>query len=128
MKRSMRSRKGSKRLRNRSSCDFPAGMPPLIITPSLAADRSQQTRQQCPIIINRRLGMYGDTLLRSQFGKPSGLFGALFKGTIMNQSNAGRVNATGEVLDPKPKDAVWEIGFGGRLALVALAAKPISKP
>src|ERR1017187_10459623 len=122
MKRSMRSRKGSQRLRNRSSCDFPAGMPPLIITPSLAAGRSQETGQQCPIMINRRLGMYGDTLLRSQFGKPSGLFGAPFMGPILNLSNSRVLTPAVDLLDPQPKDAVLDIGFGGGLSLVPLRA------
>jgi len=67
--------------------------------------------------------MYGDTLLRSQFGKPSGLFGALFMGPILNLSNTRLVNAAVELLDPRPKDTVLDIGFGGGLSLVALAAK-----
>lgn len=67
--------------------------------------------------------MYVDTLLRSQFGKPSGLFGALFMGPILNLSNARLVNAAVELLDPRPKDAVLDIGFGGGLSLFALAAK-----
>ena len=67
--------------------------------------------------------MYGDTLLRSQFGKPSGLFGALFMGPILNLSNTRLVNAAVELLDPQPKDAVLDIGFGGGLSLVTLAAK-----
>jgi SAM-dependent methyltransferase len=67
--------------------------------------------------------MYVDTLLRSQFGKPSGLFGALFMGPILNLSNARLVNAAVELLDPRPKDAVLDIGFGGGLSLLALAAK-----
>ncbi len=67
--------------------------------------------------------MYGDTLLRSQFGKPSGLFGALFMGPILNLSNTRLVHAAVELLDPQPKDTVLDIGFGGGLSLVALAAK-----
>jgi len=67
--------------------------------------------------------MYVDTLLRSQFGKPSGLFGALFMGPILNLSNTRLVNAAVELLDPQPKDKVLDIGFGGGLSLMALAAK-----
>jgi len=67
--------------------------------------------------------MYGDTLLRSQFGKPSGLFGALFMGPILNLSNARLVNAAVEILEPQPKNRVLDVGFGGGLSLVALAAK-----
>jgi len=65
--------------------------------------------------------MYGDTLLRSQFGKPSGLFGALFMGPILNLANARLVNAAVELLDPQPQDMVLDIGFGGGLSLVTLA-------
>jgi SAM-dependent methyltransferase len=67
--------------------------------------------------------MYGDTLLRSQFGKPSGLFGALFMGPILNLSNTRLVNAAVESLDPRADDTVLDIGFGGGHSLVALAAK-----
>ena len=67
--------------------------------------------------------MYGDTLLRSQFGKPSGLFGALFMGPILNLSNTRLVNAAVDLLDPRTNDTVLDIGFGGGLSLVTLAAK-----
>lgn len=67
--------------------------------------------------------MYVDTLLRSQFGKPSGLFGALFMGPILNLSNTRLVNAAVELLDPQAKDTILDIGFGGGHSLVALAAK-----
>ena len=67
--------------------------------------------------------MYVDTLLRSQFGKPSGLFGALFMGPILNLSNTRLVNAAVELLDPQPSDTVLDIGFGGGLSLLTLAAK-----
>ena len=67
--------------------------------------------------------MYVDTLLRSQFGKPSGLFGALFMGPILNLWNTRLVNAAIDLLDPQPKDTVLDIGFGGGFSLVALAAK-----
>ncbi|MGA3043422.1 MAG: methyltransferase type 11, partial [Bryobacteraceae bacterium] len=62
--------------------------------------------------------MYVDTLLRSQFGKPSGLFGALFMGPILNLSNTRLVNAAVELLDPQPSDTVLDIGFGGGLSLL----------
>ena len=67
--------------------------------------------------------MYVDSLLRSQFGKPSGLFGALFMGPILNLSNTRLVNAAVELLDPQARDTVLDIGFGGGLSLLALAAK-----
>lgn len=65
--------------------------------------------------------MYGDTLLRSQFGKPSGLFGSLFMGPILNLSNTRLVNAAVELLDPRPNDTILDIGFGGGLSLLTLA-------
>lgn len=67
--------------------------------------------------------MYVDTLLRSQFGKPSGLIGALFMGPLLNLSNARLVNAAVELLDPRPRDRILDIGFGGGRSLVALAAQ-----
>ena len=67
--------------------------------------------------------MYGDTLLQSQLGKPSGLFGALCMGPILNLSNTRLVNAAVELLDPRPKATILDIGFGGGLSLVTLAAK-----
>ena len=67
--------------------------------------------------------MYGDTLLRSQFGKPSGLFGALVMGPILNLSNTRLVNAAVEALAPRPKDSILDIGFGGGLSLTTLAAR-----
>jgi len=67
--------------------------------------------------------MYMDALLRSQFGKPSGLIGALFMGPILNLSNARLVNAAVDLLDPRAKDTILDIGFGGGRSLLALAAK-----
>ncbi|MGO4883282.1 MAG: class I SAM-dependent methyltransferase [Bryobacteraceae bacterium] len=67
--------------------------------------------------------MYVDNFLRTQFGKPSGLFGALFMGPILNLSNTRLVNAAVELLDPHPRESVLDIGFGGGLSLVTLATK-----
>ena len=67
--------------------------------------------------------MFVDALLRSQFGKPSGLFGALFMGPLLNIANVRLVNAAIELLDPEPKDTVLDIGFGGGYSLVAMAGK-----
>ena len=46
--------------------------------------------------------MYVDTLLRSQFARPSGLFGTLFMGPILNVANARLLDASIECLDPGP--------------------------
>jgi len=67
--------------------------------------------------------MYVDTLLRSQFGKPSGLWGTLVMRPILNLANTPLVDRTIELLDPQPKDAVLDIGFGGGYSLVTLAGK-----
>jgi SAM-dependent methyltransferase len=66
---------------------------------------------------------YADTLLRSQFGKPSGLIGALFMGPLLNLANSRLVRAAVEILEPSPTDAILDIGFGGGDSLLALAAK-----
>lgn len=67
--------------------------------------------------------MYVDTLLRSQFGKPSGLWGTLFMGPILNLANMPLVDRAVELLDPHPKDVVLDIGFGGGYSLVTLGSK-----
>jgi len=67
--------------------------------------------------------MFVDALLRSQFGKPSGLFGTLFMGPLLNIANVRLVNTAIELLEPKPTDAVLDIGFGGGYSLVAMAGK-----
>jgi len=67
--------------------------------------------------------MYVDTLLRSQFGKPSGLFGAWFMRPILNLANAWLVDAAIELLDPQARDRILDIGFGGGHSLLALARK-----
>ncbi len=66
--------------------------------------------------------MYIDSLLRSQFGKPSGLFGRLLMGPILNLSNTRLLNAAVALLDAEPTDRILDIGFGGGHSLVALAA------
>ena len=67
--------------------------------------------------------MYVDTVLRSQFGKPSGLWGTLVMRPILNLANTPLVDRTIELLDPKPNDVVLDIGFGGGYSLVAMAGK-----
>jgi len=67
--------------------------------------------------------MYVDTLLRAQFGKPSGLWGTLVMRPILNLANMPLVDRTIELLDPQPKDVVLDIGFGGGYSLVTMAGK-----
>jgi arsenite methyltransferase len=66
---------------------------------------------------------YFDTLLRSQLGKPSGLFGSWIVAPMLNFANTGLVSTTVELLEPKPDDAVLDIGFGGGASLWAMARK-----
>ncbi len=65
--------------------------------------------------------MLVDTLLRSQFGKPSGLFGKLLMGPILNFANERLVNTAIDLLEPGARDTVLDIGFGGGYSLAAMA-------
>lgn len=67
--------------------------------------------------------MFVDTLLRSQFGRPSGWFGSVVMAPVQNVANVRLVDAAIELLDPKPSDTVLDIGFGGGYSLRALSAK-----
>ena len=62
-----------------------------------------------------------DTFLRSQFGKPSGLFGSLILGPLMNVANTRLIARTIELLEPGSGSAILDIGFGGGDSLIALA-------
>ena len=62
-----------------------------------------------------------DTVLRSQFGKPSGPVASLFMAPLMNFANMRLVNTTIDLLEPGPKDRVLDIGFGGGHSLLRLA-------
>jgi len=66
---------------------------------------------------------YLDTLLRSQLGKPTGLFGSLIVAPMLNVANRGLVSTAIELLAPAPTDAVLDVGFGGGASLLALARK-----
>jgi ubiquinone/menaquinone biosynthesis C-methylase UbiE len=66
---------------------------------------------------------YLNSFLRSQFGKPSGWFGSLFLAPLLNAANTGLIRTTIDLLDPKPGDAVLDIGFGGGYSLTYLAQK-----
>jgi SAM-dependent methyltransferase len=65
--------------------------------------------------------VFVDAFLRSQFGKPSGLFGALVMGPLLNVANTRLVNTAIELLEPQPKDKILDIGFGGGYSLAAMA-------
>ena len=56
--------------------------------------------------------------LRAQFGRPSGLFGAI-AGRLMarDKANTERIRWTLSLLDLKPEDRILEIGFGPGIAV-----------
>lgn len=64
-----------------------------------------------------------ETFLRSQFGKPSGLFGSLILGPLMNVANTRLIGRAIELLEPGARDAILDIGFGGGDSLIALAER-----
>ena len=64
-----------------------------------------------------------DNFLRSQFGEPSGVFGALFVAPALNLANRRLMRRTVELLDPGPSDRVLDVGFGGGYSLMALAGR-----
>jgi len=66
---------------------------------------------------------YLDTLLRSQLGRPSGLFGSLLVVPFLNLTNRSLVNAAIDLLAPAPRHAVLDVGFGGSPSLWKLAAR-----
>lgn len=65
--------------------------------------------------------MYVDSLLRTQFGKPSGAFGSQFMRPLLNFVNMRLMNTAVDLLDAQPNDVVMDIGFGGGYSLLALA-------
>jgi ubiquinone/menaquinone biosynthesis C-methylase UbiE len=66
---------------------------------------------------------YVDSLLRSQLGRPSGLFGSLIVGPVLNVANTGLISTTIELAAPQANDTVLDVGFGGGASLAALAGK-----
>jgi SAM-dependent methyltransferase len=60
--------------------------------------------------------------LRSQFGRPAGVWGRL-AGMIMARrpSNLERIRWTLQLLDPKPDERILEIGFGPGIAIEILS-------
>jgi len=58
---------------------------------------------------------------RAQFGRPSGLFGSVFMGPLLNIANMRLVNTAIEQLQLRPEDRVLDVGFGGGYSLQSLA-------
>jgi arsenite methyltransferase len=62
--------------------------------------------------------MFGQ--LARQLGRPSGAFGRLAMGTMLNRHNGATVTAAVDALRPNESDVVADIGFGGGLGLSLL--------
>ena len=58
--------------------------------------------------------------LASQFRQPSGWFGSLVAGRLMNFANRRIVDTTLSVLAPQPQHQVLDVGFGGGYGLARL--------
>ncbi|MFN7994352.1 MAG: class I SAM-dependent methyltransferase [Bryobacteraceae bacterium] len=67
--------------------------------------------------------MYIDTVLRTQFGRPSGRIGSVLMRPLLNVANKRLIGTCVNLLDVRPKDHVLDVGFGGGYSLRALAAK-----
>jgi arsenite methyltransferase len=67
--------------------------------------------------------MIVDSILRSQFGKPSGLFGTLVMRPVLNLANVRLVNTAIDLLELRAKDMVLDVGFGGGYSLTVMAGK-----
>ncbi len=59
--------------------------------------------------------------MASQLRQPSGWFGSLVMGRLLNRGNAKIVDATLALLEIRPEHRALEIGFGGGYALSRLA-------
>jgi len=63
------------------------------------------------------------SLLRSQFGSPSGLFGSLSVAPFLNATNMAFIRTSVELLGLKPDDRVLDIEFGGGYSLLTVAER-----
>jgi arsenite methyltransferase len=58
-----------------------------------------------------------------QLARPSGLFGRLVVGRLLNRANADDNRLVFETLDPDPNARILEVGFGGGALLFEIARK-----
>lgn len=61
--------------------------------------------------------MYFDTVLRRQFGRPSGLVGSVLMRPLLNVANQRLLRASLELLEVRPRDGMLDVGFGGGYSL-----------
>jgi cyclopropane fatty-acyl-phospholipid synthase-like methyltransferase len=61
--------------------------------------------------------------MAAQLRQPTGWFGSLFLGRMMNRVNRQIIGSTLELLDVQPQHQVLEIGFGGGSALTRLSQR-----
>ncbi len=64
-----------------------------------------------------------DSMLRTQFGMPSGLVGTTIMRPLLNLANKRLMDAAIELLDVRVRDKVLDVGFGGGYSLFALAQR-----
>jgi SAM-dependent methyltransferase len=64
-----------------------------------------------------------DDVLRAQFGKPSGLFGALVVGPALNLSSIPLVNVALDSLQLHRGDHLLDVGFGAGYSLLAASKR-----
>ena len=65
--------------------------------------------------------MYFTSLLRTQFGSPSGTLGSHWIAPLMNIANLRLIRTSIQLLAPKSADTVLDVGFGGGASLLALS-------
>jgi len=64
-----------------------------------------------------------DSVLRAQFGKPSGIVGSLIIGPALNFADMRMIDLAIELLEPRPGDTFLDIGFGAGYSIGAIAGK-----
>ncbi len=64
-----------------------------------------------------------DDLLRAQFGRPAGAFGALVVGPSLNLASVPLVNAALDALHPAQGDRLLDIGFGPGYSVLAASRR-----
>lgn len=64
-----------------------------------------------------------DSVLREQFGRPSGIVGSLFIGPALNFADKRVIDSALDLLGVRPGDTFLDIGFGAGYSIGAAAAR-----